>query len=236
MAKTLKSTYERIYFLVKSKLYTESLLKTFEIQDQLFSRNSFQITASDNDKTEIRKCNAVSCLSRCSQKFNNINRKTPVSKYLNACNQKQSFENVWRRCFPGNVAKFLRIPLFIEHLWWLLPCNFIKKRLRHSCFPMKFPKFLRTPFLKEHLRWLLPTVSWVLPRRVNRNFSEYTSCQRPYWKNYSLEGYPDNCSPVRVPVRVRVGRQFSSGTIALEPSGTIFKIYLFFTTADMLIE
>ena len=124
-----------------------------------------------------------------------------MSKYLNACNQKQSFENVWRRCFPGNVAKFLRIPLFIEHLWWLLPC-----------------------------------VSWVLPRRVNRNFSEYTSCQRPYWKNYSLEGYPDNCSPVRVRVRVRVGRQFSSGTIALEPSGTIFKIYLFFTTADMLIE
>ena len=24
------------------------------------------------------------------------------------------------RCFPVNFAKFLRTPLFIEHLWWLL--------------------------------------------------------------------------------------------------------------------
>ena len=26
----------------------------------------------------------------------------------------------WRRCFPVNFTKFLRIPFFIEHLWWLL--------------------------------------------------------------------------------------------------------------------
>ena len=24
-----------------------------------------------------------------------------------------------RRCFPVNIAKFLRTALFIEHLWWL---------------------------------------------------------------------------------------------------------------------
>ena len=26
----------------------------------------------------------------------------------------------WHRCFPVNFAKFLRTPIFIEHLWWLL--------------------------------------------------------------------------------------------------------------------
>ena len=27
---------------------------------------------------------------------------------------------LWHRCFPVNFAKTLRIPFFIEHLWWLL--------------------------------------------------------------------------------------------------------------------
>ena len=26
----------------------------------------------------------------------------------------------WHRCFPVNFTKFLRKPIFIEHLWWLL--------------------------------------------------------------------------------------------------------------------
>ena len=26
---------------------------------------------------------------------------------------------LWHRCFPVNIAKFLRAP-FLEHLWWLL--------------------------------------------------------------------------------------------------------------------
>ena len=26
----------------------------------------------------------------------------------------------WHRCFSVNFAKFLRTPLFTEHLWWLL--------------------------------------------------------------------------------------------------------------------
>ena len=29
-------------------------------------------------------------------------------------------KRLWHRCFPVNFAKFLRTPLFIKHLWWLL--------------------------------------------------------------------------------------------------------------------
>ena len=29
-------------------------------------------------------------------------------------------KRLWHRCFPVNFVEFLRTPLFIEHLWWLL--------------------------------------------------------------------------------------------------------------------
>ena len=29
-------------------------------------------------------------------------------------------KRLWRRCFPVNFVKFLRIPFLTEHLWWLL--------------------------------------------------------------------------------------------------------------------
>ena len=29
-------------------------------------------------------------------------------------------KRLWHRCFPVNLAKFLRTPFFREHLWWLL--------------------------------------------------------------------------------------------------------------------
>ena len=29
-------------------------------------------------------------------------------------------KRLWHRRFPVNYAKFLKIPFFIEHLWWLL--------------------------------------------------------------------------------------------------------------------
>ena len=34
-----------------------------------------------------------------------------------------SKKRLWHRCFPVNFVKFLRTPLFIEHLWWL-PLHF----------------------------------------------------------------------------------------------------------------
>ena len=35
----------------------------------------------------------------------------------------------WHRYFPVNFVKFLRIPIFIEHLWWLLLSFILTKRL-----------------------------------------------------------------------------------------------------------
>ena len=29
-------------------------------------------------------------------------------------------KRLWHRCFPVNFAEFLRTPILIEHLWWLL--------------------------------------------------------------------------------------------------------------------
>ena len=29
-------------------------------------------------------------------------------------------KRLWHSCFPVNFVKFLRIPFYIEHLWWLL--------------------------------------------------------------------------------------------------------------------
>ena len=29
-------------------------------------------------------------------------------------------KRLWHKCFPVNLAKFLRTPFFTEHLWWLL--------------------------------------------------------------------------------------------------------------------
>ena len=41
-----------------------------------------------------------------------------ISEGLKACNfVKKKLEH---RCFLVNIAKFLRTPFFIEHLWWLL--------------------------------------------------------------------------------------------------------------------
>ena len=38
-------------------------------------------------------------------------------------------KRLWHRSFPVNYAKFLKIPFFIEHLWWLL----LKKRKFMYC-------------------------------------------------------------------------------------------------------
>ena len=40
-------------------------------------------------------------------------------------------KRLWHRRFPVNFAKFLKIPFFIEHLWWLL----LKKRRFMYCIP-----------------------------------------------------------------------------------------------------
>ena len=103
--------------------------------------------------------------SRCSKKFHNIHRKTPVLKSLfdkvaGLTAHNFNKKRLLHRCFPVNIAKFLRTGLFIEHFWWLLLylfnkvaglkiSNVIKKRPQHRCFPVKFAKVLRTPFFNK---------------------------------------------------------------------------------------
>ena len=60
---------------------------------------------------------SVALKNRCSWKFRNINRKTPVSESL--LNKVTDFQS----------------------------CNFIKKGLQHRYFPVNIAKFLRTSFL-----------------------------------------------------------------------------------------
>ena len=50
--------------------------------------------------------------------FHKIHRKTPVPESIfeaQACNFIK--KRLWHRCFPLNVAKFLRTPFLTEHLW-----------------------------------------------------------------------------------------------------------------------
>ena len=65
-------------------------------------------------KCQLSSCPEVFCKKDVFQKFVKF-----AGKYL--C-QSLSFNKVaglWRRCFSLNFTKFLRAPIFIEHLWWL---------------------------------------------------------------------------------------------------------------------
>ena len=55
---------------------------------------------------------------RCCLRFHKIRRKTPVpeSRPRPATLKKR----LWHRCFPVNFVKFLRTPILLEHLQWLL--------------------------------------------------------------------------------------------------------------------
>ena len=58
-----------------------------------------------------------SAFSRIGSKYGEIQSQNPFFNKVPATLLK---ERSWRRCFPVNFAKFLRIPLFTEHLWWQL--------------------------------------------------------------------------------------------------------------------
>ena len=62
--------------------------------------------------------------NRCSYKFRNIHRKTPVlESHFNKVAGLRPVILLKRgqhRCFPVNIAKFARTALSTEHLWWLL--------------------------------------------------------------------------------------------------------------------
>ena len=60
---------------------------------------------------------------KCSQKFPEIHRKTPVpeSTFIK--------QRLWHRRFPVNFMKFLRTCFFIENLWWVLLVVMVTQKL-----------------------------------------------------------------------------------------------------------
>ena len=72
---------------------------------------------------EVKQIEAVADVlqNRCSKKFHNIHRKTPASEFLfdkvaGLKAYKFNKKRLLHRCLSVNIAKILRIALFIEHL------------------------------------------------------------------------------------------------------------------------
>ena len=61
------------------------------------------------------------------------------------------------RCFPVNIAEFLRVAIFIEHLWWLLECRVITSKQVQVASAV----FLRCSFRKIFLN------SWSIGSRIS---------------------------------------------------------------------
>ena len=61
------------------------------------------------------------------------------------------------RSFPVNIAEFLRVAIFIEHLWWLLECRVITSKQVQVASAV----FLRCSFRKIFLN------SWSIGSRIS---------------------------------------------------------------------
>ena len=69
-------------------------------------------------------------------------------------------KRLWRRCFPVNIARFLRRPILIKHLWWL-PLVKLESYLWNQ-------KNFSSSYFCVHLISYVPSTLW-------RN-----SCKTPY--------------------------------------------------------
>ena len=60
-------------------------------------------------------------------------------------------KRLWHRCFPMNVAKFLRTPFYIEHLWRLLQkrMKIMRAKIRHIYQCQIFINQSRVSFLRQ---------------------------------------------------------------------------------------
>ena len=68
------------------------------------------------------------------------------------------------RGFPVNIAEFLKIAIFLEHLWWLLECRVITLKQ----VQIATSAFLRCSFTKTFLNF------WSIGRRVSIAESDLT--------------------------------------------------------------
>ena len=74
---------------------------------------------------------------------------------LHACNFIK--KRLQHRGFSVNIAEFLRIAIFIEHLWWLLECRVIT---------MKQVQVASAAFLKRFFKKIFLN-SWSIGRRIS---------------------------------------------------------------------
>ena len=56
-----------------------------------------------------------------------------------------------KRCFPVNLVKFLRTPIFVEHLWWLL--LLFRNRIFTKALWKHHPTILRANSILQVKRW-----------------------------------------------------------------------------------
>ena len=83
---------------------------------------------------------------------------------LQTCNYiKQRLQH---KCFSVNIAEFLRIAIFIEHLWWLLECRVEAGTLKQA--QIATTALLRCSFTKTFLNF------WSIGRRVSIAESDLT--------------------------------------------------------------
>ena len=85
---------------------------------------------------------------------NSQKRKTPVPEYLFLKRYRpQTYKfikkRLWHRCFPMNFAKFLRAPIFTEHLRWLL----LKQLLATDSFTFGSSNSMTIPVANTHLNF-----------------------------------------------------------------------------------
>ena len=109
-------------------------------------------------------CKIEAVIQRCSVKM--VFLKTLQNSQKNLCTivsfliKLQLKKRLWRRCFPVNIARFLRRPILIKHLWWL-PLVKLESYLWNQ-------KNFSSSYFCVHLISYVPSTLW-------RN-----SCKTPY--------------------------------------------------------
>ena len=102
--------------------YFSNKLHTFHLTPALVN---FQVSS---DETLIHETfprathNFIFCSTRQKYYFFCSENSIPIYISCGRCCRPATLlkRRLWHRCFPMNLAKFLRTPFCIEHLWWLL--------------------------------------------------------------------------------------------------------------------
>ena len=91
-------------------------------------------------------------------------------------------KRLWHRCFFVNFVKFLRTPLFIESLWWLLlyiPITFSVTSYNHW-----FYQLLRSKYLLLY---------WTDQRKRNKNFQVLAKDLLKWFLDKQMKATYDKC-------------------------------------------